>query len=129
MTQGDMYPLCVAVLRGVDLIMSWGGAGDIEGEMGGERGRSGRTYGEGRRGRGGNGGEVGRGGGEPGMSKEGGMIRGEQMVVSSTGGGADGVSFSWLCLGLFQSVEGNVEEQGRSQCGGGRGGTDQRMIR
>ena len=28
------------------------------------------------------------------MSKEGGMIRGEQMVVSSTGGGADGVSFS-----------------------------------
>ena len=39
------------------------------------------------------------------MSKEGGMIRGEQMVVSSTGGGADGVSFSWLCLGHFQSVE------------------------
>ena len=36
--------------------MSWGGGGDIEGEMGGERGRSGRTYGEGRRGRGGNGG-------------------------------------------------------------------------
>ena len=27
-----------------------GGGRDIEGEMGGERGRSGRTYGEGRRG-------------------------------------------------------------------------------
>ena len=86
--------------------------------MGGERGWSGRAYGEGRRGRGGNRGEIGRGGGEPGMSKEGGMIRGEQMVVSSTGGGTDGVSFSWLCLGHFQCVEGNVEEKGRSQCVG-----------
>ena len=35
--------------------MSWGGGGDIEGVMGGERGR---TFGEGRRGCGGNGGEV-----------------------------------------------------------------------
>ena len=52
------------------------------------------------------------------MSNEGGMIRGEQMVVSSIGGGADGVSFSWLGLGHFQSVEGNVEEKGRSQCVG-----------
>ena len=52
------------------------------------------------------------------MSKEGGMIRGEQMVVSSTGGRADGVSFSWLCLGHFQSVGGNVEEKSRSQCVG-----------
>ena len=33
--------------------MSRGGEGDIEGEMGGERGRSGRTYGDGRRGEGG----------------------------------------------------------------------------
>ena len=40
----------------------------------------------------------------------------KQRVVCSTGGGADGVSFSWLCLGNFQSVEGNVEEKGRSQC-------------
>ena len=29
--------------------MTWGGGGHIEGEMGGERGRSGRTYGEGGR--------------------------------------------------------------------------------
>ena len=34
----------------MDLILSSGGGGDIEGEMEGERGRSGRTYGEGRRG-------------------------------------------------------------------------------
>ena len=46
------------------------------------------------------------------------MIRDEQMVVNSTCGGADAVSFSWLCLGHYQSVEGNVEEKGRSQCVG-----------
>ena len=80
--------------------MSWGG-GDIEGVMGGVGGHMGKVGG-------GEEGKVVRLGeeeGEPGMSKEGGMIRGEQMVVSSTGGGADGVSFSWLCLGHFQSVE------------------------
>ena len=40
------------------------------------------------------------------------------MVVSCIGGGADGVSFSWLCLGHFRSVEGIVEEKGMSQCVG-----------
>ena len=43
---------------------------------------------------------------------------GKQRVVCSTGGEAGGVSVSWLCLGHFQSVEGNVQEKGRSQCVG-----------
>ena len=48
-------------------------------------------------------------------------------------GGADEVSFSWLCLGHFQSVEGNVEEKGRSKIGsedkwGGGGGYRPEVI-
>ena len=49
MTLGDLYA-DLWPYSGVDLIMTWGGGGHIEGEMGGERWRSGRTYGEGRSG-------------------------------------------------------------------------------